>query len=133
MSFWRRLFGRGEARPGQSTDEQGLYLYAQCDRCGTITRMRIDKQHELNQSPAGYVWHKTIVDSQCFRPMPTVVHFNQRYEPVSETIEGGRYVTEAEYLAASRPAEPARDPGAAGGPEPASDPDPAVDDPPPEA
>lgn len=100
MGLFKRLFG-GEAdkRQPQSDDPQGIYLYVRCDRCGAPVRLRADKQYDLINEPDGYVWHKTVVDNRCFRPMPTVVRFNGKFEVISAEITGGRYITEAEYEA----------------------------------
>ncbi len=70
-----------------------------CDRCGTAVRLRADKQYDLMNEDGGYVWHKTIVDNRCFRPMPTVVTLNAAYEVVNQEIEGGHYISEEEYEA----------------------------------
>jgi hypothetical protein len=101
MGFLKKLLGgRDEARPtqrGESIDTQGLYFYVQCDNCGAPVKLRADKQYDLLDEGDGYVWHKTIVDNRCFRRIPTVVHLNRQYEIVSQTIDGGRYISEEEY------------------------------------
>lgn len=114
MGFLRRLFG-GKEEPYE--DKHGIYLHVECENCGSRVRVRIDKQHDLNRQSGGYVWHKTIVDSKCFRPMPTVVRFDGSYEVIESEIEGGRYLTKAEYEAPRREAanaeETAEDPDSA--------------------
>jgi hypothetical protein len=97
MGFLRRLFGEG--KKGREGDTQGIYFYVQCDHCGSRVRIRADKQYDLNRTDEGFVWHKTIVDSNCFRQIPTVVHLNRNYEVVSAEIEGGRYITREAYEA----------------------------------
>ncbi len=113
MGFLRKLFGGNgrDSRPGKpAVDTQGVYFYVQCDRCGATVRLRADKQYDLINEGDGYVWHKTIVDNRCFRPMPTVVHLNSAFEVVSSEIEGGRYITEEEYEALrSAPPPPAEE------------------------
>jgi hypothetical protein len=96
MSFLKRLFG-GADDSAPYEDTRGIYFYVQCDHCGTRLRVRADKEYDLNRTAAGYEWHKTIVDSKCFRPMPTVVNLDQHYEIVTAEIEGGHYITEAAY------------------------------------
>lgn len=78
-------------------DPEGFFFYVQCDNCGKAVRLRINKQWDLNRSDLGYVWHKTIVDSRCFRPMPTVVHFDSRYNVARAEIQGGHVISMAEY------------------------------------
>lgn len=100
MGFLKKLLGGGD-KVGRSdkpqTDTQGIYFYVQCDRCGTPVRLRADKQYDLINEGGGFVWHKTIVDNRCFRPMPTVVYLNSAHEMVSHEITGGRYITQEEY------------------------------------
>lgn len=92
MDFLKRLFGGGEYE-----DKQGIYFYAQCDNCGAIVRVRADKQYDLNPTDGGYVWHKTIVDNRCFRPMQATVYLHRNYEVDQAELENGRFVSEAEY------------------------------------
>jgi hypothetical protein len=94
MNFLRKLFG-GDSR--SQADADGIYFYVQCDRCGEKVRLRAHKVHDLNRTDDGFVWHKTIVDSRCFRPMPTVVHLDFHYHVINQEIQGGRYISEAEY------------------------------------
>jgi hypothetical protein len=102
MGFLKKLFGGSEAARGAEkpyVDTQGVYFYVQCDRCGAPVRLRADKQHDLLAEGDGYVWHKTIVDNRCFRPMPTVVYLNAAYEMTGHEISGGHYITQEEYEA----------------------------------
>jgi hypothetical protein len=96
MGFLKKLFG-GDKEPAEYVDKQGVYFYVRCGNCGTITRVRADKEYDLLREGSDFVWHKTIVDNRCFRPMVTVVHLDNNYQPTSEEISGGSFVTEAEY------------------------------------
>lgn len=97
MSFLKRIFG-GDKDRGY-VDKEGLYFFFRCDHCGSKVQVRADKQHDLNRDGDGYVWHKTIVDSECFRHIPVVVHLDSNYQVTSQEIEGGRFISEAEYKA----------------------------------
>lgn len=99
MSFLKKLFGGDGSKRSAGADDQGFFLYVQCDQCGAKVRLRVHKQHELNYTDDGYVWVKTIIDSRCFRPMPTVVHFDHSYNVVSSELEGGRYISRDEFEA----------------------------------
>lgn len=113
MGFLKKLFGGGDQSGRPPADPQGVYFYVQCDRCGAMVRLRADKQYDLINEGNGYVWHKTIVDNRCFRPMPTVVRLNANYEMVEQEITGGRYITQEEYetllVAEASAAEPPAD------------------------
>lgn len=107
MGFFKKLFGGSKPKVSGS-DSDGFFFYVQCDHCGKKVRLRILKQYELNFSDDGYVWHKTIVDSQCFREIPAVVHFDRSYNVTNADISGGHQITREEFEAVDE--EPA--PGA---------------------
>lgn len=96
MGFLKRLFGGGEQ---EYVDKQGIYFYVRCDNCGASVRVRADKQHDLNRENGGFVWHKTIVDSRCFRPIRTVVHFDGSYNVSNYELEGGQFISQEVYEA----------------------------------
>ncbi len=95
MGFLKKLFGGGEPKP--YVDKQGIYFYVVCDNCKTAVKVRANKSSDLNNNEDGFVWHKTIVDSECFRPMHAVVQLDRKYKLISEEVENGRFITEAVY------------------------------------
>ena len=97
MGFLKRLFGSEGSSKGQSSDSEGFFFYVQCDNCGKKVRLRILKRYDLNYSDDGYVWHKTIVDSRCFREIQAVVHFDRNYNVTNADIGGGRQISHEEY------------------------------------
>ena len=100
MGFLKKLFGgEGNKKEKKYADERGVYFFVRCDNCGSCVRLRADKQHDLLREGGGFSWHKTIVDSKCFRRIPTVVTLNSKYEMVSADIQGGQYISEEEYEA----------------------------------
>jgi len=96
MGFLKKLFG-GEKKPAKYVDKRGVYFYVRCDNCGTVTRVRADKEYDLIRDENGFTWHKSIVDNRCFRSMVTVVHLDGNYQPTSEEISGGSFVSEEDY------------------------------------
>jgi hypothetical protein len=107
MGFLKKLFGGGDSSSSGRGDSDGFFLYVQCDHCQKKVRLRLNKRYDLNHTGDGYVWHKTIVDSRCFRPMAAVVHFDARLNPSKQEIEGGRFISRAEFEEAevSKPTE----------------------------
>jgi hypothetical protein len=97
MSFLKKLFGGDDKK--EYVDKNGLYFYVQCDNCGKTVRLRADKQYDLINEGSGFVWHKTVVDNKCFRPMETTVTLDRSYNVKHAEIEGGRYITEEEFQA----------------------------------
>lgn len=97
MGFLKRLFGGDKKGGGQYIDKQGLYFYVQCNNCQSVVRVRADKQHDLQRTDGGFEWHKTIVDSRCFRRMQTRVQLDSNYQIVDSELSGGKYISEADY------------------------------------
>ncbi len=97
MSFLKKIFGGGSDGKKEYVDKQGIYFYVQCNNCGKTVRMRADKQYDISVDGGVYTWHKTIVDSKCFRPMNTVVTMDSNYNVVTAEIDNGRYLTEEEF------------------------------------
>jgi hypothetical protein len=97
MGFLKKIFGGGEKKSSDYVDTRGIYFYVRCDNCGTIVKVRADKEYDLSRQGDGFVWHKTIVDNRCFRSIPTVVVLDGGYHVVSAEINGGEYVNEAAY------------------------------------
>ena len=95
MGFLRRIFGSKQDEA--YVDKRGLYFYVRCDNCGSKVRVRADKQNDLNRDGDGFVWHKTIVDNQCFRHIPVVVYLDRNYRVTGQEIEGGEFITEDEF------------------------------------
>lgn len=107
MGFLKKWLGGGEEKKSAAyVDKTGLYFYFQCDNCGRRVKVRADKQHDLLSDGDGYVWHKTVVDSKCFRRMETVVYLDGGYNVVSYELSGGHFLTEAEYTAVEQAAAP---------------------------
>ena len=102
MGFLKKLFG-GEGRKKEYVDTQGIYFYAVCDNCGAKVKVRADRQHDLNRTDNGFVWHKTIVDSKCFQRMQAVVHLDGSYQVTSQELSNGRFLTKEEYDALNQP------------------------------
>ncbi len=105
MKFFEKLFKKPQSR----IDETGYWVYVQCDRCGEIIRSRIDLFNDLSADyessldefgEARYFCRKTLIGSKrCFLPIEIELTFNQKRELIHRQIEGGVFVSEAEYLA----------------------------------
>ena len=99
MEFLKNLFG-GKKEPQQYVDKTGIYFYVQLNNLDSRVKVRADKQHDLMRTDSGYVWHKTIVDSKYFRRLQATVHFDRNYNITSSELDGGTFISEAEYNAA---------------------------------
>lgn len=109
MGFFKKLFGGSEKKTtGEYVDKTGIYFYFQCDNCGKRVRVRADKQHDLLNDGGGFVWHKTVVDSKCFRRMETAVYLDGHYNVTSYELTGGKFLTQAEYEAAEQAEQAAK-------------------------
>lgn len=110
MGFLKKLFGGQDKKSSAYVDTRGVYFYVQCDNCGMIVKLRADKEYDLERTGGGYEWHKTIVDSRCFRRMPTVVILDADFQIVDAEITGGRYVTAEDYERSLNPPLPEETP-----------------------
>jgi hypothetical protein len=102
MGFLKRLFG-GEKHEKPYVDTRGIYFYAQCDKCGSLVRVRADKEYDLERVDGGFVWHKTIVDSKCFQRMQAVVYLDGSYRVTNQELSNGRFLTKEEYDTLTQP------------------------------
>ena len=110
MSFLKRLFG-GDKGSAEYSDPNGIYLYFRSDRApDAVSRVRIDKQYDLNKNDAGFVWHKTVVDSKYFSRIEAVVYFDRNHDITTADLAGGELISQAEYEAAMGAGEPDKDP-----------------------
>ena len=99
MSFLRRLFGGGGE---QAKEDPALHLYIKCNRCGTPVHVRVDLNNDLaadygDTAAEAFTLSKDVMDDRCFRMMRLSMQFDARRKEVSRQIEGGTFVTEAEW------------------------------------
>lgn len=99
MAFFRafrRLFG------GAATEEtQALIFFVRCDRCGEIIRVRADRRwdllQELGEGSSGYSLHKDVLGTRCNALLHVLVRFDDAYRITHQEVQGGRFVSAAEY------------------------------------
>ncbi len=114
MDFLKKWFGGGSRQTDDPVDPGGIYLYFRSHHAPeAVTRVRIDKQYELNSTDGGYVWHKTIVDSKYFSRIQAIVYFDRSYSVQRAELDGGELITRDEYEAALAGPDPAGDEPAA--------------------
>ena len=109
MKFLRRLIaGPGGAEPG--ADPALLWYYVRCNRCGENVAIMARKGYDLveeyaesssGDAPTGYSLYKDAMgrSDTCFQQMRIEIHYNLQYEEQSRHIEGGTFITAAEYRA----------------------------------
>ncbi len=87
---------------GTSSDPRGLLLYVRCAKCGSITRVRVDKRNDLNREPGPgtFLLRKEVMDDKCFQIMKATIWLDSSYRVVSSDVQGGELVSEEEYSAA---------------------------------
>lgn len=100
MDFLKKLFGGGNGGQRQPVDKTGIYLYVRSTKKpDAVSKLRIDKNHDLNSAPSGYVWHKTIVDPKYFTRVEAVVYFDHNYRLSNADLSDGEIITEEEFEA----------------------------------
>ncbi len=100
MDILKRLFG-GPGKAAQGGDANALIYYVKGNKCGAITRVRIDKYNELSLDDDGenYVARKVVVDNVCYGSVEIELRFDANRNEVSRRIQGGAFVTREEYEA----------------------------------
>ena len=93
--------------PGGS-DDGGLYLYVQSNKTGEKIRVRINLGNDLTEqfedvgdNVSHYVCHKDVMGNESFEIIRLEVEFDRGRNMVGHTINGGRLISEEEYLADS--------------------------------
>ena len=97
------LFGAKGAGGG----DDAVHIYVECERCKSKVHVRLDRRHDISvREDGGYYVRKEIMDSKCFRLMAAEITFDSAYRIQSQEVQGGRFVSAAEYEAATSPASP---------------------------
>lgn len=98
--FFQKL--RSLFRSGAGTDDARVFIfYVRCNRCGEVIRVRADRRwdllQEMGESAVGYSLHKDVLGTQCNALMRMLVLFDRAYKITHQEIEGGRFVSQADY------------------------------------
>jgi hypothetical protein len=104
MQWLKHLFAPRRHRE----PDTALWIYVRCQRCGEAIRIRADRRYDLvsemhdpgEEGPA-YTLHKDIVGARCFQRIPVRLAFDHRLQLVEREIQGGQFLTEQEYQAAT--------------------------------
>lgn len=90
------LFGGKGAGGG----DDAIHIYVECERCKSKVHVRLDRRHDISQrEDGGYYVRKEVMDSKCFRLMAAEITFDSAYRIQSQEVQGGRFVTQAEFEA----------------------------------
>jgi len=93
------LFGGKGAGGG----DDAIHIYVECERCKSKVHVRLDRRHDISlREEGGYYVRKEIMDSTCFRLMAAEITFDGAYRIQSQEIQGGRFLTQAEFDAPLR-------------------------------
>ncbi len=86
---------------GPRSDPMATWLYVRCRRCGTPLAVRVDLRNEpsIDYDTGGYVLHKDMMDDKCFALMHAEIHFDARRMIVEKKLDGGEFLTQAQYEA----------------------------------
>ncbi len=95
------LFGGGRQPGAAEGDPDGVHVYVQCEQCGAKVHLRLSKQYEIapDYQKGGYVVHKTVVDTKCYKQIPAVFRFDDRYTMSSHEMPGAHLITREQYEA----------------------------------
>jgi hypothetical protein len=97
------LFGGKGAGGG----DDAVHIHVECERCKSIVHVRLDRRHDISaREDGGYYVRKEIMDGRCFRLMTAEITFDSAYRVLSQEVQGGRFVSAAEYEAAASSSPP---------------------------
>lgn len=104
MDWLTKLFSGSAARGGAAQDANVLWLYVQCDRCGAVLAVRVDRRNEISPDyeSGGSVLRKEMMDGKCFQLMFAELHFDAQGNVTERHVEHGKFLTRAEYDAAKK-------------------------------
>lgn len=99
----KQLFQGGPGGAG-SRDPNAIHLYFQCDKCGAVVPVRVDKRHDLNreEGPGTFLLRKEVMDDKCFQLMQATIWLDSGYNVVSADVSDGKLVSEEEYNATTQ-------------------------------
>ena len=102
MGFLKKIFGGGG-----SGDDQGMYFYVRCEKCGEPIRIRVNPANDLSptfededrpgDNPTGYEINKQILGNRCFKLIEATWRFDEKKRKLGSEIQGGREITAEEY------------------------------------
>ncbi len=103
MNVLKRLFGgTANNKPDGNRDPYGLIYFVKGNKCGAITRVRIDARNDLSVGEGGgFHVHKTIVDSKCYGQVEIDLGFDDNRKEVERSITGGEFVSREAWEARS--------------------------------
>ena len=116
MKFFKRFLS-GSGEESDSGDDPNLFwYYVRCGRCGEAVAVMARRGYDLvedyeesggSDAPSGYSLFKDVMgrSDTCFQQMRIEIRYNTSYEEQSRHIEGGRFITEEEYRAATNGGE----------------------------
>ena len=94
--------------PGRDSDPNAYWLYVQCNKCGEVLRVRVDRRWDLaqefgnNDRVSGHILNKDIVGSgRCFQAIHVHQELDGGYKVKKQEITNGRFLTPEEYAALS--------------------------------
>jgi hypothetical protein len=100
MGFLDKLAALFGSRSAGAVDD-AIHIYVECERCKAKVHVRLDRRHDISgREEGGYFVRKEIMDSKCFRLMVAEITFDSAYRIQSQEVQGGRFVSAADYEAA---------------------------------
>lgn len=107
MNILKKLFGGAPKDSAGGEEDNALIYYVKGNKCGAITRVRIDKRNDMSRDDDDMLFvRKVIVDSKCYGQVEIEMRFDASFHEVSRLISGGAFVEREEWEAqnAEKPA-----------------------------
>jgi hypothetical protein len=100
MTIFKKFFSKIEEK---FEEEDIIYLYIKCDRCGENIKVRITKSTDLlynYNEPIGevkYTLRKEILGSKCPNLIYAFAKFDKNKNMLNLDVKGGTSITQEEY------------------------------------
>lgn len=99
MGLLDKLSAMFGGKPAVGADD-AIHIYVECGRCKAKVHVRLDRRHDISlREDGGYYVRKEIMDAKCFRLMAAEITFDSAYRIQSQDVQGGRFLTRAEFEA----------------------------------
>jgi len=93
MSWLNKLFGTPSS--SKRGDGDALWLYVQCDRCGTPLAVRVDRRNEVasDYESGGAVLRQEMMHGVCFQPTYAALHVDAQGHVTERSAATGNFLT----------------------------------------
>jgi hypothetical protein len=90
--------------PASQEDQNAVYVYVKCNRCGEKLRARISTRSELSpefdgsDTASSFYCRKVLIgEKRCYQPIEINLTLDKKYRIKEQQISGGEFIAREEY------------------------------------